>query len=128
VGDNKKLKLQMLPWSMLLDKNKQTTPNAAHWWLLFLPRHHQHQLYKQQHLINKEVNKWRENLKTELKKKLVKLRNLSFMYDELWIKRSVTWDNEKKSKKNLLPPQHFREINQKTKPKTILIPVIQKNR
>lgn len=32
---------------------------------------------------NKEVKKWRENFKTELKKKLVKLRNLSFMYDEL---------------------------------------------
>lgn len=64
--------------------------------------------------------------KNRIEKKLVKLRNLSFMYDELWIKRSVTWDNEKKSKKNLLPPQHFREINQKTKPKTILIPVIQK--
>lgn len=86
---------------MLLDKNKQTTPNAAHWWLLFLPRHHQHQLYKQQHLINKEVNKWRENLKTELKKKLVKLRNLSFMYDELWIKKERDMRQWKKNQKRI---------------------------
>ena len=63
-------------------------------------------------------------------KKLVKLRNLSFMYDELWIKkRSVTWsDNEKKNQKRIY--YHQNNILEKLKPKnqnlkTILIPVIQ---
>jgi len=54
VGDQKQ-KLQMLPWSMLLDKQVPLPKQAAaHWWLLFLPMHHQ------QHHLH-QWSQWRSN-------------------------------------------------------------------
>jgi len=93
------------------NKTNQTTPKAAHWWLLFLPMHHQHHL----HQWSQSKQRDREPETVKKKENYQKTRQIAtekksvFYVWWLWI-RSVTWQK-----------QNYPQFREK---KTILIPVI----